>query len=92
MDDIQARADGVLAQHLELVEEYWLRSGREGMGRRYVEVVEITRPDGLLAFAIRPQPWDGSAGPVAWDDSAVVVVIRMIEGTARRTIPCPGDD
>ncbi len=88
-DDIQSRADRVLAQHVELIEDSWLRSGREGMGRRFVEVVETFRPDGLLAFAMRPHPWTGSAGPIPWDESAVVVVIRPIEGTTRRTIPCP---
>ena len=90
-DDVEVRADRILDETLMLVEDCWLRSGREGMGRRFIAVVEVIRPDGLLEFAFRAQPWDGSAGPVGRDESSIVAVLRMIEGTARRSIPRPSE-
>ncbi len=54
-DELQSRADRILDENIELIESYW--AARQGMGRRYVEVSEVPRPDKLLAFAIRPRPW-----------------------------------
>jgi hypothetical protein len=91
-DDVELRADRILAQNIELVEHYWLRAGREGMGRRYVEVVEVPRPDGLVVFAFRRHPWAELPEPPPWDEATIVVVIRLTEGTAVRSIPCPAND
>jgi hypothetical protein len=92
-DESDPRADLILDQYRDLIEWHWLEAGRRGMGPRYIQAVEVPRPDGLLAFAFRPTPWNPVIERICpWDEEALVVLIRLVGGVSVRAIPHPVDD
>ena len=92
-DAAELRADRILDNYRDVIEWYWEDSGRQGMGPRYIQAVEVPRPDGLVTFAFRPTRWNSTIELLyAWDESAVVILFRLAEGVAFRSIPSPAND
>lgn len=92
-DEAELRADRILYHYRDVIEWYWLESGRQGMGPRYIQAVEVPRPDGMVTLAFRPTRWNTAMELLyAWDESTVVILFRLAEGVAFRSIPCPAND
>jgi hypothetical protein len=88
---LEERADQLVETWSSNIEWAWIDSGRQGMGPRFVRVVEITRPEGDLSWAFRPEPWCKRIAPgISWDELSIVVLLDLVAGSTLRRIPCPG--
>lgn len=87
---LEARADQLVETWLSNIESAWAESGHRGMGPRFVRVVEITRPEGDLSWAFRPEPWCNLDAPgITWDEASIVVLLDLVAGSTLRRLPSP---